>query len=140
MIVTWPLEGQMSCDQMVHAVASDEGRAVSRVTFLVDGDAKATVSTPPYRFELDAVGLGLGGHRITAEAYDRSGNVGRSGVSVRSPLCLRERLLRLVGSATAQSASTRHSGPVLGTASYRHKPLQRRLLVAEETSARSGEA
>jgi hypothetical protein len=139
-IVTWPLEGQMSCDQMVHAVASDEGRAVSRVTFLVDGDAKATVSTPPYRFELDAVGLGLGGHRITAEAYDSSGNVGRSGVSVRSPLCIRERLLRLVGSATAQSASARHSGPVLGTASGRHQPLRRRHLVAEGTLARSGEA
>jgi hypothetical protein len=88
-IVTWPLEGQMSCEQMVHAVASDEGRAVSRVTFLVDGEAKATVLSPPYRFELVAVGLGLGGHRITAEAYDRSGNVGRSGVSVRSPLCIR---------------------------------------------------
>jgi hypothetical protein len=121
-IVTWPLEGEMSCDQMVHAVASDDGRAVSRVRFLVDGDGHTTVLMPPYRFELDAAKLWPGRHRITAEAYDRSGNVGRSEVNVRSPLCIRERLLRLVGSATARSASTRHSEPVPGTASYRRKP------------------
>jgi hypothetical protein len=114
-IVTWPLEGQMSCNQMVHAVASDEGEAVSRVRFLVDGDTKATVSTPPYRFELDAVSLGFGGHRITAEGYDRAGNVGRFAVSVRSPLCIRERLSRLVGSTTDQSAAALHGAFVPST-------------------------
>jgi hypothetical protein len=95
-IVTWPLEGQLSCNQSVHAVASDDSGTVSEMRFLIDRDPVTKDLTPPYRFDLDAAQLGLGKHQITAEAYDPSGNVGHSTVSARPQLCIRERLYKLL--------------------------------------------
>jgi hypothetical protein len=96
-VVTWPLEGWLSCDQLVHAVASDDSGTVSEVEFFVDGNLETTVSTPPYQFSLDAARLGFSKHQITAIAHDPSGNVGESSVSGRPQICIRQRLSQVLG-------------------------------------------
>jgi hypothetical protein len=95
-ILTWPLPGGLSCKQLVHVVASDDGGTVSEVKFSVDENPVKEDSTLPYRFHLDSSRLGLGQHQIVAEAYDPSGNVAQSTVSARPQLCIRERLSRLL--------------------------------------------
>jgi hypothetical protein len=100
-IVTWPLGGWLSCNQLVYAVASDDSGDVQKVKFLVDGDLETAVSAPPYRFDLDTARLGFGKQQIRAEAYDRSGNVGQYTVTASPSLCLRERLSRLLDAMTS---------------------------------------
>jgi hypothetical protein len=95
-VVTWPLGGRLSCNQLVYAVASDDSGDVSKVRFLVDGELETTVSAPPYKRKLHTAQLGFGNQQIVAEAYDRSGNVGQHSVTARPSLCLRERLSRVL--------------------------------------------
>jgi hypothetical protein len=95
-VVTWPLGGRLSCDQLVYAVASDNSGTVSEVRFLVDGVLEAVIPEPPYQFSLDTAQLGFGKQQIIAKAYDGSGNVGQYAVSGRAGLCLRERLSQLL--------------------------------------------
>ena len=96
-VVTWPLEGRLSCNQLVYAVASDDSGTVSEVRFLVNDNFRTIVSIPPYRRKLDTARLGLfREQRIIARAYDRSGNVGEYTVSVKPNLCFQERLSELL--------------------------------------------
>jgi len=95
-VVTWPLEGPLSCDQLIYAVASDDSTTITEVRFLIDDDLEAVISEPPYRFSLDTAQLGLGKQEITARAYDPSGNIGQYTVTGRAGLCLRERLSQLL--------------------------------------------
>jgi hypothetical protein len=74
-VLTWPLGGAALSGRVeAYAVASDDGRAAQRVEFLVDGNAFATVTAPPYRFMLDTTTLAPGSHVLTARAYDAAGN------------------------------------------------------------------
>jgi hypothetical protein len=99
-VVTWPLEGWLSCDELVHAVASDDSGTVSEVEFFVDGNLETAISTPPYQFSLDAARLGFSKHQITAKAHDPNENVGESSVSGRPQICIRERLSQLLNVLT----------------------------------------
>jgi hypothetical protein len=92
-VITRPLEGaQMPCNPSIHVVASDNSGEVSKVALLIDGEVEATRKTQPYRFGLESAQMGFGGQRITAKAYDRSGNVGQytvtaiSGRSILDPI------------------------------------------------------
>jgi hypothetical protein len=96
-VVTWPLDGRLSCNQLVYAVASDDSGTISEVRFLVNDNFRTIVSIPPYRLNLDTARLGLfREQRIIARAYDRSGNVGEYAVSVKPNLCFQERLSQLL--------------------------------------------
>jgi hypothetical protein len=95
-VMTWPLGGWLACDQLVYAVASDNSGTVSEVKLLVHGELEAVISEPPYRFSVNTAQLGFGEQRITAKAYDGSGNVRQDAVTARAGLCLRERLFRLL--------------------------------------------
>jgi chitinase len=65
----------------VKANAHDNVR-VKRVALYVDGSLHATHTAPPWSFRLNTALLSNGTHNLSAWAYDASGNIGQSSVSV----------------------------------------------------------
>lgn len=65
----------------VAALASDNV-GVSRVEFFVNGALQATASAAPYGFNWNTVQVANGSYTLIAKAYDATGNVGQSTISV----------------------------------------------------------
>jgi hypothetical protein len=84
-VLTWPLESaELTMNQLVNAVASDNSGVVSRVEFRVDGILRSTALSAPYHFILDPTTLAAGDHTITAAAYDGAGNAAEYTTPVRN--------------------------------------------------------
>src|SRR5262249_15424796 len=84
-VLTWPLESaELTMNQLVNAVASDNSGVVSRVEFRVDGVLRSTALSAPYHFILDPTTLAAGDHTITATAYDGAGNTAEYTTPVRN--------------------------------------------------------
>ncbi|MDV6344906.1 Ig-like domain-containing protein [Nitrosomonas sp. Is37] len=74
-VLTWPLEcAKISGTQTLNAVASDEGEAVEKVEFLVNGKLLQRKAKPPYQISWNVKDKKPGEYTITARAYDRAGN------------------------------------------------------------------
>lgn len=74
-VLTWPLEcSVLKAPVNLHAVASDDSGAIKKVDFLLDGGLVGDDDGPPYQAALSVVKLKTGAHRLTARAYDFSGN------------------------------------------------------------------
>jgi VWFA-related protein len=56
--------------------------AVERVSFLLDGQPLAELTSPPYRFDWDTTTADPGTHTLTVEAQDAAGNRGQIQVTV----------------------------------------------------------
>lgn len=100
----------------VEEVADDGiGVGVTNVTFLVDGEVRATDATAPYGFLLDATGLSLGNHQLRSYAVDLLGN----GASSRDlELNVTPRDPDAIASSVCQRASaTPAGGPASGPCS-----------------------
>lgn len=84
-VVTWPLaRAHVTQPRKVHAVASDDGRAATRVDFLIDNAVVASDTTAPYEFTFDPATTTTGDHVLVARAYDRAGNSGDYTVNISS--------------------------------------------------------
>ncbi|WP_165794680.1 CehA/McbA family metallohydrolase [Kinneretia aquatilis] len=81
------------------AEASDDV-GVSRVDFLVDGQAKGSDTSAPYAISLDPASLGNGSHSLVARAVDAAGNVGAS-----SPVSFNVSLAQDVSASVRQTVS-----------------------------------
>jgi uncharacterized protein (TIGR03437 family) len=85
-VLTEPTENRtIAANQLVHAVASDNNGAVTKVEFLVNDVLKATVTRPPYQFRLDTAAMSAGRYRIVAKAYDAAGNSSQQLASINHP-------------------------------------------------------
>jgi len=85
-VLTEPTENRtIIANQLVHAVASDNHGAVTKVEFLVNDVLKATVTRPPYQFRLDTAAMSAGRYRIIAKAYDVAGNSSQQLVNINHP-------------------------------------------------------
>lgn len=74
-VLTWPLEcSVLKNGQTIHAVVSDDSGAVKKVDFLLDDGLVGNDESPPYQALVSAIKLKTGVHRLTARAYDFSGN------------------------------------------------------------------
>jgi len=74
-VLTWPLEcNALKSPINLHAVASDDGGAIKWVDFLLDGGRIGSDDSPPYQATLPDIKVITGVHRLTARAYDFSGN------------------------------------------------------------------
>jgi hypothetical protein len=74
-VLTWPLEcTQISEQQKIYAVASDDSGKVNRVEFWLDGSKLGTVASPPYMLNISANKFPQGEHEIVASAFDLVGN------------------------------------------------------------------
>jgi leucyl aminopeptidase len=58
----------------VSASAADSDSGISKVVFYVDGNARATVTAAPYRFNWNTANFTTGTHTLTAIATDVAGN------------------------------------------------------------------
>ena len=74
-VLTWPLEcAQLQTKQDLYAVASDHSGKLNRVAFWLDGKKLGQITSPPYKFELNADNLAKGEHEIVARAVDMAEN------------------------------------------------------------------
>jgi hypothetical protein len=74
-VIAWPLDCRSYAgDIPVQATASDDSGSVKRVEFWLDGGKVGTAVSPPYTATLGATALTPGEHKMTAKAYDSSGN------------------------------------------------------------------
>jgi hypothetical protein len=74
-VLTWPLEcAPLQTKQDVYAVASDSGGKLNRVAFWLDGKKLGQITSPPYKFELDAGNLPRGEHELVARAVNVAEN------------------------------------------------------------------
>ena len=74
-VLTWPLDCTIVRDgQQLHAVASDDSGAVTRVEFWLDNVQVATDSATPYQATLKMDGVEAGDHALMARAFDHAGN------------------------------------------------------------------
>ena len=107
-IITWPLENApLRRNQFVNAVASDNNGSIARVEFRVDGVLKATSVDPPFHFILDPTQLSIASHKITATAFDPTGNSSKYSTNVSNQPDLSGPGVSLSGfSPTSGSAGT----------------------------------
>jgi hypothetical protein len=74
-VLTWPLPcSRARAGSDVHAVASDDSGAVSKVEFLLDGQLVGLDTEAPYQASIDPGAMTGQKHRLTARAYDAAGN------------------------------------------------------------------
>jgi hypothetical protein len=74
-VLIWPLECTVLDDMAdVYAVASDNAGAVKKVEFLLDGAVLASDEAPPYQASISSKKIKAGKHRLSARAYDLTGN------------------------------------------------------------------
>jgi hypothetical protein len=74
-VLTWPLEcAQLQAKQDLYAVASNHNGRLNRVAFWLDGKKLGQITSPPYKFELNADSLAKGEHEIVARAVDMAEN------------------------------------------------------------------
>lgn len=106
-VLTWPLaQSEIACEQLIHAVASDNSGTLAKVVFLIDGNVATTVVNPPYQFRLDTTRLSSSSHMITAEAYDVAGNVARVTITTKTQMCLLDRFSHLLDSLSFPTTDT----------------------------------
>jgi hypothetical protein len=83
-VITWPLDCRPYTGEVpIHAVASDQSGAVTRVEFWVDDKKIDTSTAAPYTANWKPDGLSAGDHRLVAKAYDAAGKVGEYGTVLR---------------------------------------------------------
>jgi peptidoglycan/xylan/chitin deacetylase (PgdA/CDA1 family) len=80
--LTSPATGSDLAGTVLLAANASDDVGVSHVDFLVDGTVVATAATPPYATSWDSSSVSDGSHTISARAYDTSGNIAESPVSV----------------------------------------------------------
>ncbi len=74
-VLTWPLDcSELSSGQSIHAVASDDSGVVDRVEFWLDDLKLGDDATIPYSHGFAAQNVSAGEHRLSARAFDASGN------------------------------------------------------------------
>ncbi|HSE96301.1 MAG TPA: S8 family serine peptidase, partial [Methylomirabilota bacterium] len=86
--ITSPSGGSSVSGTVTVAVSASDNTGVSRVDLYVDGALYGTDTTAPHGFAWDTTVTGTGTRRLTAKAYDATGNAGTSAdvtVSVTSP-------------------------------------------------------
>lgn len=82
-VLTWPMEcAVLRKYEGVHAVASDDAGAILKVEFLLDGHALAEDDAAPFQTNYIGHGTKPGKHRLTARAYDTSGNISEYSTTV----------------------------------------------------------
>jgi len=80
--ITNPSNGSTVSDTATITAAVSGNITTSKVDFYVDGQLNSSSYTSPYTDSVDTRGLPNGGHTFTAKAYDSSGYVGSSSISV----------------------------------------------------------
>lgn len=82
-VLTWPLEcAVLRKQEAIHAVASDDAGAILKVEFLLDGQLLAEDDAAPFQATYTGNVIRFGEHRLTARAYDISGNIGEFSTTV----------------------------------------------------------
>ena len=81
--ITSPVSGTaVSGTVTITVQANDSISGVSSVTLLVNGQAQATLSQPPFHFFLDTSPFSGGSHTVSARALDHSGNQGEATITL----------------------------------------------------------
>jgi hypothetical protein len=73
-----PFSGAIVNGTISVTVGVSDNVAVTKVEFYVNGNLKASNTSPPYSFNWDSTAVTNGAYYLTAKAYDAAGNIGQS--------------------------------------------------------------
>jgi len=79
---TAPAASSMVGGKVAVTANATDNFGVTEVEFYLNGTLKATSTAAPYGFSLDTSALANGTYSLSAKAYDASGNVGQSQISI----------------------------------------------------------